>query len=90
VGALDAFLLGMKRDKSGDEEGPVPRRWELREVSSERLREREDSILYAAGYRPTEDGMWRRSEMLFDRGAALQYALIELREKGEPNLFDQP
>jgi hypothetical protein len=81
----------MKRDKSGDEEGPVPRRWELREVSSERLREREDSILYAAGYRPTEeDGMWRRSEMLFGRGAALQYALKELREKGEPNLFDQP
>jgi hypothetical protein len=83
----------MKRDKSGDdEEGPVPRRWELREVSSsERLRERrEDSILYAAGYRPTEEGMWRRSEMLFGRGAALQYALKELREKGEPNLFDQP
>ena len=90
MGALDTFLLGMKRDKGGDEEGPVPRGWELREVSSEHLREREESILYAAGYRPTEEGMWRRSEMLFGRGTALQYALKELREKGERNLFDQP
>ena len=90
MGALDAFLLGMKTDESGDEGRPLARRWELREASSERLREKEDSILFAAGYRPTEGGLWRRSEMLFGRGAALQYALKELRDKGEPNLFDQP
>jgi hypothetical protein len=43
--------------------------------------------LQADGGRAVEE---ERHAMLFGRGAALQYALKELREKGEPNLFDQP
>ena len=45
-----------------DEGGALPDR---------RLKEKEDSILFAVGYRP-EGGLWRRSDMLFGRGAALQ------------------
>lgn len=52
-------------------------------------RQREDSILVAAGFEPKDGGLWQKTGVLFGRGAALQYAKRELRDKGESNQLDK-
>jgi hypothetical protein len=48
-----------------------------------------NSILFRLGYHPTEDGLWRKSDMIFARGAALRYALREIHERGRPKADEE-
>jgi hypothetical protein len=57
--------------------------------SSRMLQQKEDSILRAAGFEPTDGGIWQKNGVLFGREAALQCARHELRDSGEPNHFDE-
>jgi hypothetical protein len=57
--------------------------------SGRRGQEKENSILLSMGYNPAEDGQWRRSDMLFGRGAALQYALRELHGRDKPQADEE-
>lgn len=45
--------------------------------------ERDNFILRAAGFEPTEGVLWMRGGMFFGKEAALQRARRELRERGE-------
>jgi len=45
--------------------------------------EKEDSILSAAGFEPTEVGWWAKGNVLFNREVALQVAQHELHERGD-------
>ncbi len=67
----------------------MPEIFEMQKVLQERWIAKEDSILRGAGYKPVRGGVWRKGGVLFSRGAALQYALGELREKGESNRFNE-
>lgn len=45
--------------------------------------EKEDATLRAANFEATEYGLWRKSGVLFGRGAALQKAEQELHDREE-------
>ena len=49
--------------------------------SSGGWREKDDSVLLAAGFEPAGGEMWQKEGVLFGREAALQYAVRELRDK---------
>jgi hypothetical protein len=46
-------------------------------------KEKEDATLRAAYFEATEDGLWRKSGVLFGKGAALQNAEHELHHRKE-------
>jgi hypothetical protein len=52
-------------------------------------RQREDLAMVAAGFEPKDGGLWQKDGVLFGREAALDYALRELRDKGESTHFDE-
>ena len=56
----------------------------------DKLREREDSVLLAEGFKPVGADLWRREGIYFGREAALQYAHSSLLQQAVRAAYDEP